>query len=200
MPQKPHQPDEEPQRAEQAQEMASADQPVEDAVCEGAASVIEAPSESEALQAQLAEAEAKVAVEHDQFLRTLAEFQNFRRRSEEQKKEDRDFANRESMLQLLPIIDNFERALAAAETSQSYEALMGGVTLTQRQLMDYLKKNGVEPITAVGEEFDPNFHEAVMRIEDGEHPDNTVVEELQRGYMMHTRVLRPSMVKVARKP
>ena len=161
--------------------------------------------DAEAMQAQLEELGKQIEQERksaeearNQYLRTLADFQNFRRRSEEQKGESGQFANRELILGLLPIIDNFERALAAAEKSQSYESLVGGVGLTLRQILDYLKKNGVDPIDAVGKEFDPNFHEAVMRVDDGEHPENTVVDELQRGYTMHARVLRPSMVKVAR--
>jgi len=161
--------------------------------------------DAEAMQAQLEELGKQIEQERksaeearNQYLRTLADFQNFRRRSEEQKGEIGQFANRELILGLLPIIDNFERALAAAEKSQSYESLVGGVGLTLRQILDYLKKNGVDPIDAVGKEFDPNFHEAVMRVDDGEHPENTVVDELQRGYTMHARVLRPSMVKVAR--
>jgi molecular chaperone GrpE len=88
--------------------------------------------------------------------------------------------------------------MSSASQSQNYEALMAGVTLTHRQLQEFLQKNGVTPIEAIGAEFDPAFHEAVMRVEDGEHPENTVVEELQRGYTMHGRVVRPSMVKVAR--
>ena len=154
--------------------------------------------EADALRARIEELEKQVAEKNEQYLRAMADFQNYRRRSEEQNREARQFANRELILGLLPVLDNFERALAAAETSQSYEALVGGVALTLRQLQDFLKKNDVEPIEAVGKEFDPNFHEAVMRVEDGEHPENTVVDEVQRGYTMHSRVLRPSMVKVAR--
>lgn len=134
----------------------------------------------------------------DQSLRSMADFQNFRRRKEEEGRLDRQFANRELILALLPVLDNFERALSAAEKTESYDALVSGVKLTLRQLQDFLAKNGVSAIEAVGQEFDPNLHEAVMRVEDGDHPENSVVEELQRGYTMHDRVLRPSMVKVAR--
>lgn len=155
-------------------------------------------SETERLKARVAELEKQLDQQQDQHLRAIADFQNTRRRIEEGKNEAIQFANREVILGLLPVLDNFERALAAAEKSQSYEALMGGVALTLRQLQDFLKKNGVEPIAAQGQEFDPNFHEAVARVDDGDHPENSVVEELQRGYTMHNRVLRPSMVKVAR--
>ncbi len=151
-----------------------------------------------AMQDQLRELSNQVDAARDQYLRTLADFQNFRRRTEEQKGELVRFANRELVAQFLPILDNFERAMNSAAKSQNYEALMGGVSLTYRQLQEFLQKNGVNPIEALGAEFDPNLHEAVMRVEDGEHPENTVVEELQRGYTMHDRVVRPSMVKVAR--
>lgn len=150
------------------------------------------------MQKQLRELSDQFEAARDQYLRTLADFQNFRRRTEEQKAELVRFANRELVAQLLPILDNFERAMQSAAQSQNYEALMSGVSLTYRQLQEFLQKNGVQPIEALGAEFDPNVHEAVMRVEDGEHPENTVVEELQRGYTMHGRVVRPSMVKVAR--
>lgn len=149
------------------------------------------------LEARITALEKELEESRNQNLRTLAEFQNFKRRSDEQRGEISQFANRELILGILPILDNFERALNAAEDSDSYDKLIGGVALTLRQLQDYLTKNGVEPIEAVGEEFDPNYHEAIGRVEDGDQPENTVVEEVQRGYRMHNRVLRPSMVKVA---
>ncbi len=152
----------------------------------------------EALRKQIECLEKQVELERANHLRALADFQNFKRRIEEQRGELAQFANRELILGLLPVLDNFERALAAAEQTGSYEALVSGVGLTLRQLQDFLKKNGVETIEAQGKEFDPEFHEAVARVEDSEHPDNTIVDELQRGYMMHSRVLRPAMVKVAR--
>jgi molecular chaperone GrpE len=154
-------------------------------------------AEIEALRAQVKKLTTERDNERDQHLRTLADFQNFRRRKEEERGADRQFANRELIIGLLPVLDNFERALAAAETSQSYDALIDGVRLTLKQLLGFLAKNGVVPIDAVGKEFDPNFHEAVMRVEESGQPENTVVEELQKGYAMNDRVLRPSMVKVS---
>jgi molecular chaperone GrpE len=154
-------------------------------------------TEIEALRAQVEQLSKDRNNERDQHLRTLADFQNFRRRKEEERGADRQFANRELIIGLLPVLDNFERALAAAETTQSYEALVNGVKLTLKQLQGFLSKNGVTPIEAVGQEFDPNYHEAVMRVEGSGLPDNTVVEELQKGYAMNDRVLRPSMVRVA---
>ncbi len=154
--------------------------------------------EVETLRARVQELEKHLERERHLHLRALADFQNYKRRADEQRSEIVQFANREMMLGLLPILDNLERALAAAEQTHSYEALVGGVALTLRQMQEYLKKNGVEAIEALGKEFDPNLHEAVMRVEDSEHPENTVVDEVQKGYMMHSRVLRPTMVKVAR--
>lgn len=156
----------------------------------GAASAVEA-------QERIAELEKQVKSEHEQRLRTLAEFQNFRRRMEEENRRHAQFANEELIRALLPVLDNFERALAAADKNKSFEALMGGVAMTHRQLMDLLKKSGVEPIETKGKAFDPNFHEAVDRVADSDQPDNTIVQELQKGYMMNSRVLRPSLVKVA---
>ncbi|MGC8669373.1 MAG: nucleotide exchange factor GrpE [Chthonomonadales bacterium] len=150
------------------------------------------------LRARVQELEKQLERERHLHLRALADFQNYKRRADEQRSEIVQFANREMMLGLLPILDNLERALAAAEQTHSYEALVGGVALTLRQMQEYLKKNGVEAIEALGKEFDPNLHEAVMRVDDSEHPENTVVDEVQKGYMMHSRVLRPTMVKVAR--
>lgn len=155
-------------------------------------------AEIESLRAEVERLMQELEDERNQHLRTLADFQNFRRRKEEERGGDRQFANRELILGMLPVLDNFERALAAAERNQSYEALIDGIKLTLRQFCDFLGKNGVSAIDAVGKEFDPKFHEAVMRVEDSAHPENTVVEELQKGYAIHDRVLRPSMVKVAR--
>src|ERR1041385_4230323 len=147
--------------------------------------------------ARIAQLEKELSEAKDQYLRAMADFQNYRRRSDEQRGESAQFANREPILGLLPVLDDFDGAMAAAEESQSFEKLMGGVALTQRKLQDFLAKHGVEPIEATGAEFDPNYHEAIGRVEDSEHPENTVVEDLRKGYKMHNRVLRPSMVKVA---
>lgn len=155
-------------------------------------------AELEQAHAHIHELQAKLAEQDDRYLRSVADSQNLRRRMEEQKLDERRFANRELVLALLGVMDNFERALVAADEAASFESLIEGLRLTMRQMQDFLAKHGVVPIEAVGKEFDPNYHEAVMRVEGSEHPDNTVVGELQRGYTMHERVLRPSMVRVAR--
>src|SRR5438874_1567697 len=108
---------------------------------------------AELADSRIQQLEKQLEEEHNLYLRTLADFQNYRRRQEEENRQIRQFSNRELILSLLPILDNFERALAAAEQSKSYESLIGGVALTLRQMQDFLKKQGVEPIDAVGKEF-----------------------------------------------
>jgi len=158
------------------------------------------PEDVRHLRDRCEEAEKRAAEEHDNFLRTLAEFTNYRRRSREELDQARRFASEDFIIRLLPILDNFDRAIKAAEEIGDFNALHGGVILILRQLQDLLEKEGVQPIEAVGQQFDPNVHEAVMRADTDDYPDNTVVEEFQRGYTLGDKVVRPSMVKVARKP
>ncbi len=125
-----------------------------------------------------------------------AEYQNYRRRSEERFTEQQKYNNAEFIKALLPVLDNFERAMAAAEQSRNFDALIGGINGTLKQLQAALQKAGVTPIEAVGKEFDPKFHEAIGNVESEEYPSNTVAEEVQRGYVLHDRVLRPTLVRV----
>ncbi|GIV16328.1 MAG: nucleotide exchange factor GrpE [Armatimonadota bacterium] len=140
----------------------------------------------------------QLAEKHDSLLRTMADFDNFRRRTRQEMEEIRRIALEEFLRSLLRVMDNFERAMQAAEETQSFEKLMEGVQLIYRQLQALLREAGVQPIEAVGKPFDPNFHEAVQRVESPEHPDETVLEEVERGYMIQSRVLRPSRVKVVK--
>ena len=146
------------------------------------------------------EAQKRADEEHDRFLRTLAEFDNFRKRSREEFQQVSQFAIEDLVIRLLPVLDNFERAIKTAEEIKDYDALHGGVILILRQLRDILTKEGVKPIEAQGKPFDPNLHEAVMRVDTDEYPDGMIVEEFQPGYMIGDKVIRPSMVKVARHP
>ncbi|MCL6629388.1 MAG: nucleotide exchange factor GrpE, partial [Armatimonadetes bacterium] len=146
------------------------------------------------------DAEKRAEKEHENFLRALADFDNYRRRVREEMKQARQLAIEDFLLRLLPVLDNFERAIKAAEEMKDYDALHGGVILILRQLRDVLEKEGVKPIEAEGQEFDPMKHEAVMREDTTEYPDNTIIEEFQRGYMLGEKILRPSMVKVAKQP
>lgn len=152
------------------------------------------------LAAKLDECARELDEERNARLRVLADMQNYRRRAEEQKRDAAQFAISDFAEGLLSVLDNFDRALASAEKAQSFEALMGGVALTQKQLTDVLKRNGLEPIEAAGQAFDPNLHEAILTTEADDVPENTVVEDLQRGYTLHGRVLRASKVKVSVQP
>ncbi|MBZ0112447.1 MAG: nucleotide exchange factor GrpE [Thermoanaerobaculia bacterium] len=144
-------------------------------------------SEVEALEAELAEL-------RDRSVRTLADFENFRRRSEREREDLRRYAVFEVMRDFLPILDNLGRALTA---SGSADDLKVGVEMILKQMEDMLRQKGVQMIEAAGEPFDPTFHEAVAREEDPEVDEPTVKEELQRGYRMHQRLLRPALVRVA---
>lgn len=128
-------------------------------------------------------------------LRLQADFDNFRRRTQREKEEMARFAAEGLIVKLLPVLDNLERALAAGETDST--RLLEGVSLIHRQFMEILAAEGVEPIQAVGCPFDPSCHEAVMQVQDDRYPENTVVEELQKGYTLKGKVIRPAMVKVS---
>ena len=150
-----------------------------------------------ALQAELEEAKSRTEQVEKALLYTQAEFQNYRRRKEDEFKSQQKFLTENLLKEILPVVDNFERALQAAEQNQSFEKLIGGVNGTLKQLHTFLQKSGVTPLEVVGKEFDPNYHEAIGHTEGSPYPANTVAEEVQRGYAIHDRVLRPALVKVA---
>ena len=156
-----------------------------------------AADEVSALRLDIESLKEQLARQQDQYLRALADFDNYKKRHEAAYDRHIQVANQELILKLLPAIDNFERALAAARETESFEALAEGVDLTLRQLRDLLAAEGVEVIPTVGEPFDPNVHEAVMSVTTDEAPDHTVVEEFERGYTHKDKVIRPAKVKVA---
>jgi molecular chaperone GrpE len=150
------------------------------------------------LMQRLQEQEQIAADSHDKFLRTMADFDNFRRRTRQEMEDARRYAVEKFVADLLPALDNFERALQHTEGNGGDDAVREGILLIHRQLMDTLAKHGVEAIEAVGKPFDPRFHEAIMRVEPGPGQEpGTVVEELRKGYLLHGRVIRASLVKVA---
>jgi molecular chaperone GrpE len=130
----------------------------------------------------------------DRYVRTLADFENFRKRSEREKTDFRRYALTDVIRDLLPVLDNFDRALDHAEEGDEFHK---GVALIYKQLFDVLQRHGLKPIVESGVHFDPNIHEAVIREEDPSVPSHTVVAVLQKGYFLHDRLLRPAMVKVA---
>lgn len=130
----------------------------------------------------------------DRLLRRQAEFDNFRRRAERERSDVLEFAHTESVRAILPILDDFERALKTETADKEYAR---GMELIYQRFSDALKKLGLEPISAKGQKFDPNLHHAVDMVETDEVEDHTVLEEYQRGYNFRGRLLRPAMVKVA---
>jgi len=130
----------------------------------------------------------------DRVLRTLADYENYRKRADREKQDYFKYALADSIRDLLPVLDNFDRALEHAEEGDDFHK---GVLLIYKQLFDVLKRHGVKPIDESGVHFDPNIHEAVVREENAEVPSHTVVAVLQKGYFLHDRLLRPAMVKVA---
>jgi molecular chaperone GrpE len=133
----------------------------------------------------------------DRLARAQAEFENARRRGAKEQQDYRDYAAADAIKSLLPVIDSFERALQVKSEPGDFRS---GVELIYKQLQDALAKLGVRPIPAKGEPFDPRVHEAIELVETSDAPDHEVIEELQRGYKMKDRLLRPAMVKVAKNP
>ncbi len=133
----------------------------------------------------------------DRLARAQAEFENARRRAAKEQQDFRDYAAADAIKSLLPIVDSFERALQVKSQPGDFRS---GVELIYKQLQDALAKLGVQAIPAKGEPFDPRFHEAIEMVETSDTPDHEVIEELQRGYKMKDRLLRPAMVKVAKNP
>ncbi len=142
------------------------------------------------------EQEAKEA--HDRFLRVSAEFENYKKRSAREMDEFRKFANESLLREMLTVVDNLERALNSSNNdNQANSHIAEGVDMTLKEILKVFEKFNVKPIEALGKPFDPNFHQAAMREETNEHPENTVLNELEKGYMIHDRLLRPAMVVVS---
>lgn len=154
-------------------------------------------AESQSNDVTIADLEQQVADANDARLRALAEFQNYRRRTDEERESLKGFLLTGVMESLLPIVDNFGRAVESMNASSDIDKLRDGISGIHRQLATLLEKNGVEQIEADGAAFDPNLHNAVMRVEDSGEPADTVVEVLQPGYKIGGRVLRPALVKVS---
>lgn len=130
-------------------------------------------------------------------LRTQADFDNFRKRTLKEKEDFAKYASSKLITELLPIIDNFDRAISAAGDNAEIESFAKGVSMIFRQLEGVLKAEGLEAMDAVGQPFNPEFHQAIMQVESDEYEEGIVVEEVQKGYMLKDRVLRPAMVKVS---
>ncbi len=182
-----------PGAADHAPETEAEEQPLE--------AVTQAEVEADApedLQGQLEKAQGEAQGHYERFLRTAAELDNFRKRKEREVSDLRKYANQNLLRELLTVVDNLERAIDAHSDPGSKEGLVEGVDMTLKELLKIFEKFGVTPIEAVNQPFDPNLHEAVMQEEDADVAENTVIRELQKGYQIHDRLLRPAMVVVSR--
>lgn len=138
----------------------------------------------------------KIEELNDRLIRQIAEFDNFRKRTEKEKSQMFEIGAKDIVEKILPVVDNFERGLATVPEAEKESAFVQGIELVYKQLMKALEDAGVKPIEAVGKEFDPNFHNAVMHAEDENFGENIVAEEFQKGYLYRDSVVRHSMVKV----
>jgi molecular chaperone GrpE len=151
------------------------------------------------LEAQLEAKEQESKENYDRLLRVSAEFENYKKRTSRELEEFRKFANQSLIKELLSVVDNLELAMNSTNGHQTIDqSLLQGLEMTHNEILKVFEKFNVKPIEAKGQVFDPTFHEAVMQEETDEVDPNTVVNELQKGYLIHNRLLRPSMVVVAR--
>lgn len=157
-------------------------------------------SETERLQAELDAAREEARRHHDLYLREAAETENYRKRVTREKHDAIRYANESLVRDLLPVIDDLERAAQHAPAEGTPQPLLDGIELVLKSCHEALQKHGVTSITAKGQPFDPEKHEAFAQVETGDHEPNTVVDEVHRGYYLADRLLRPSLVSVAKAP
>ncbi|MFZ2087348.1 MAG: nucleotide exchange factor GrpE [Desulfobaccales bacterium] len=158
----------------------------------------ELPTDTEELQNLLAQKTKEAEENYDRFIRLAADLENLKKRQERELTEVRQFANDKLLKELVPVLDNLERALEHGRQAGAPEALMNGLDLVSQDFLKVLGRFGVTPINCVGNPFDPAYHHAVMEEEAPEIEDQTVLKELQKGYLLQNRLLRPAMVVVSR--
>ena len=152
----------------------------------------------EALEKELQETKDELDEQKDKFIRLQAETDNFRKRLSREKEEFSQYANERLFKELIPIFDNFERALE--DPSNEIKSLKEGLDMILKQFNTFLEKEKVEPIKAIGEKFNPEFHEALTSEESNDHEEDTIISQFVKGYKINNRVLRPSQVIIAKKP
>ncbi len=153
-------------------------------------------AESEERENKIAELEQLLKDKEERYLRLHADFDNFRRRTQIDREADKKYRAQSLVSNLLPAVDNLERAMDIQPNNEQTKSLLEGVKMVYQSILDALKSEGVEQIEAVGKQFDPNLHQAVMQADEEDVKENVVVEEFQKGYILKGRVIRPSMVKV----
>jgi molecular chaperone GrpE len=153
----------------------------------------------EELAEKLKSKEQEAQEHYDRLLRVSAEFENYKKRASREMEDFRKFSNQSLIKEMLSVVDNLELAMNSTDGHEGIDKnLVDGLEMTHREILKVFEKFEVKPISAKGQPFDPAFHEAVMQEESGDYPDNTVINELQKGYLIHERLLRPSMVVVAK--
>jgi len=154
----------------------------------------------EELMLKAEEAEKKAAEYYDKYVRAVAELDNYRKRAVREKADAIKYGNEALLKDILPLMDNMDRALEHACNSDDFEAFKKGLRMLRDQLLCCLQKHGVEQIDTAGKDFDPNVHEAVLQVESDKHETSQVVGEFERGYLLSGRLLRPAKVSVCRRP
>ena len=157
-------------------------------------------ADRDALLLKIKELEGRLEQAEERVLRTAADAENFKKRLQREKEEQTRYANETFMRELLPVIDNLERALQHSADAPNQEGLVEGLNMTLKFFIDALARLGCTVLEAIGKTFDPNFHEAVSQEESSKVEPNTVLKELQKGYMLKERLLRPAMVIVSKPP
>jgi len=155
----------------------------------------------EQLKSELEQVRQESADEHDRLLRLSAEFENYKKRMDRQADEFKKYANESLLKELLTVVDNLERAISSTDQDRGANneaCVIEGVEMTLNEILKVLKRFNVTPVEAKGKPFDPVYHEAMMQEETDEYPENTVINEFQKGYMLHDRLLRPAMVVVSK--
>jgi len=161
-------------------------------------SVADQEGEIAELRLQLNAKDEEAKNNYDRYIRQVAELDNFKKRSTREREENTRFANETLVKDLLPVIDNLERAIAHASSGGDGKPLVEGVDMVLKGFFDSLAKHGVQPVAAVGLAFDPTQHDALAQVETAEYPPNTVIEQHQKGYLMRDRLLRPALVTVSK--
>jgi len=149
-------------------------------------------------EARLETAESKAQEHYDRLLRLSAEFDNYKKRTSREMREMVKYANEKFVLELLTVVDNLERAIESASARSAEDPLLQGIELTLSEVLKILERQNVKPVESLGSPFDPNYHQAMMQETVDDQPPNTVVREMQKGYTMHDRLIRPAMVVVSK--
>jgi molecular chaperone GrpE len=159
-----------------------------------------AAAREEELMGKIQELEKKAADNYDKYVRSAAEFDNYRKRSVREKADAIKYGNEDLLRDILPLVDNLDRAMDHAGSSDDFEAFKQGLKMLHEQLMCCLKKHGVEMIDTTGKDFDPHVHEAMLSVESDKHEASKIVSEFERGYLLNGRLLRPAKVCVCKRP